>query len=126
VEWLEWLQNNDSFRFEDNAQYNSELGTFTARKEKNDYWYGYRKIYSKLHKKYIGKSEQCTAKKLKATADGLEAICMELMNAPKATSPKVTYSVTDTIVTDAVTQDRIAELENRLKEIEERLGKLLA
>jgi len=126
AEWLEWLQNNDSFRFEDNMQYNSELGTLTARKEKSGYWYGYRKIYGKLQKKYIGKSEQCTAKRLKSIADGLEAICMELMNAPKAASPKVAYSATDTIVTDAVTQDRITELETRLQAIEERLGKLRA
>lgn len=120
AEWLEWLQNNDSFRFEDRLQCNSDLGVFTARKEKNDYWYGYRKFYGKLHKKYIGKSEQCTAKKLKMVADGLEAICVEAMNAPKAVSPKIAECATDT-----VTQNRIAELEARFEAMEEQLGKLL-
>ena len=57
--FLEWLETpeNRSFRF----QYGfAGEQSFTARKETSkrgqaNYWYGYRKVEGKLHKRYIGK-----------------------------------------------------------------------
>ena len=62
--WQQWLDSDDSksFRFEDcDAPY-------TCKKEnpsgKNAYWYGYRKVAGKLHKRYIGKSSEVTIERL--------------------------------------------------------------
>lgn len=62
--WQKWLNSNDnkSFRFEDcDAPY-------TCKKENpngnNAYWYGYRKVAGKLHKRYIGKSSEVTIERL--------------------------------------------------------------
>ena len=61
--WFDWLAANDSFRF--NAGDNS----YRARKEfnipaKTDYWYAVKKVGGKLHKKFIGKTEQVTHARL--------------------------------------------------------------
>ena len=62
--WQQWLDSDDSksFRFEDcDAPY-------TCKKENpsgnNAYWYGYRKVAGKLHKRYIGKSTEVTVERL--------------------------------------------------------------
>ena len=49
--WLEWLGRTQSFRYVP-----KENAPFTVRKEKSrrgdgDYWYGYRKVGGKLHKR---------------------------------------------------------------------------
>ena len=111
--WFDWLTENQSFRYESN-----EHAPYTARKEKSDYWYGYRKVSGKLHKRYIGKSTEVTQDKLESIAEALNVT-------PETKTPKVTQSVTDT-VTDTVTQNKIKALETRLQEFEERLGKLRA
>ena len=61
--WFAWLTANDSFRFV--AGDNS----YRARKEynipaKTDYWYAVKKVNGKLHKKFIGKTEQMTHARL--------------------------------------------------------------
>jgi regulator of replication initiation timing len=74
--FLEWLETpeNRSFRF----QYGfAGEQSFTARKETNkrgqaNYWYGYRKVESKLHKRYIGKSEDVTRLRLQEVAVALD------------------------------------------------------
>src|SRR5215472_13210253 len=58
-EWWRWLdaEHTTTFCFE-NAQ-----GSFTARREQKNgswYWYAYRKKNGKLHKAYLGKSEELT------------------------------------------------------------------
>ena len=115
--WFDWLTENQSFRYESN-----EHAPYTARKEKSDYWYGYRKVSGKLHKRYIGKSAEVTQEKLENIAEALNVM-------PEAKTPKVTQVVTQVVtdtVTDTVTQARIKVLEARLQEFEERLGKLRA
>ncbi len=57
--WWRWLnaEHTTTFRFE-NAR-----GNFTARREQKNgswYWYAYRKKNGKLHKAYLGKSEELT------------------------------------------------------------------
>lgn len=71
--WLEWLSSNVSFRFiagEGGSQ------SFTARKESIKgggglYWYAYKKVAGKLHKSYIGQSEDLSLDKLKEVATKL-------------------------------------------------------
>ncbi len=66
-EWFAWLSQEQHTTF----YYESPVGSFTARKEERKgyrwYWYGYRRAHgphSKLHKCYLGKSEQLTAQRL--------------------------------------------------------------
>ena len=66
--WLEWLLNAQSFRYVPSLN-----APFTVRKEKSrrgdgDYWYGYRKVGGKLHKRYIGKAEDLTVNRLEEVA----------------------------------------------------------
>lgn len=74
---LKWLKTpeNRSFRFV--CGFAGEQ-SFTARKEtskkgKADYWYGYRKVDGKLHKRYIGKAEDITRSRLEEIANALDA-----------------------------------------------------
>src|SRR2546429_4061688 len=55
--WYTWLANvqNKSFSFR------NEVGTFTARRERQRngwYWYAYRRSKGKLHKVYLGRTEE--------------------------------------------------------------------
>ena len=113
--WFGWLTENKSFRYESNNH-----APFTVRKEKSDYWYGYRKIAGKLYKRYIGRS-------LEVTQEKLESVAEELTTPVKGykVAPLVTQSVPK-VVADTVTHDRILALEVRLQLMEERLGKLKA
>jgi len=67
IGWQRWLQLHEKFRFKGKA------GRFSARKECRPgglYWYGYRRRGGKLHKVYLGKSEELTLTRLeKAAAD---------------------------------------------------------
>jgi hypothetical protein len=66
VSWFAWLTQEQHTTF----YYESPAGSFTARKEIRKgyrwYWYAYRRAgpHSKLHKCYLGKSEQLTAQRL--------------------------------------------------------------
>ncbi len=66
-DWWAWLERPDTtlFYVETNA------GTFTARREprrnvpfNRTYWYAYRRQRSKLHKRYLGRSEELTLARL--------------------------------------------------------------
>src|ERR1051326_7590447 len=68
--WWNWLaaQEQQTFFFE------NALGRFTARCEYKHggwYWYAYRKQGGKLHKVYLGKSENLTQARLSAIAGAL-------------------------------------------------------
>ena len=59
-QWYEWLEHSEtkSFRVDDGEGY-------TARKETaKGYWYAYRKVEGKLHKRYIGVSKALTLRRL--------------------------------------------------------------
>ena len=117
-----WLEAVTSFRFIPN----SPNTPYTVRKEPGkggDYWYGYRKVAGKLHKKYIGKTSDLSTAKLEDVA--------ELLNTPPEprqhkVTDKVTYKVTNKVtermadrVTDKVTDTRISALEEQIKILQE-------
>jgi predicted ATPase/DNA-binding CsgD family transcriptional regulator len=66
--WYDWLNTARTFAFR------SALGTFTARKEPasnkrgGGYWRAYRKRSGKLHRVYLGKSEELTRDRLNTAA----------------------------------------------------------
>jgi predicted ATPase/DNA-binding CsgD family transcriptional regulator len=66
--WYAWLSTARTFAFR------SALGTFTARKEPasnkrgGGYWRAYRKRNGKLHRVYLGKSEELTRDRLNTAA----------------------------------------------------------
>ena len=74
--WLQWLETAKSFRYVPE----SSDAPFTARKEKFDYWYGYRKVAGKLHKRYIGKPGELTLERLEEVA--------ALLNEPSQPRPE--------------------------------------
>ncbi len=83
--WLAWLANeqNKSFSFR------NDLGTFTARRERQRngwYWYAYRRSEGKLHKVYLGRTEELTLERLKVAAAALHGQG-NLGNTPKASEP---------------------------------------
>jgi LuxR family maltose regulon positive regulatory protein len=66
--WYAWLQMATTFAF------TSDCGTFTARREQAGnkrggwYWRAYRQQDGKLHRVYLGKSEEVTLERLNAVA----------------------------------------------------------
>jgi LuxR family maltose regulon positive regulatory protein len=115
-----WLESVTSFRFEPSGTNKP----YTARKESGksgNYWYGYRKVAGKLHKKYIGKGVELSTAKLEEIAEAL--------NTPP--QPRVTGKVTETgnqLVTDKVTEncsaDRLTALELQVQALQESLEAL--
>ncbi len=62
--FLTWLESNKSFRFEAGT---GGCDSYRARKETLsgvDYWYAVKKVNGKLHKRFIGKSEDVTHPRL--------------------------------------------------------------
>jgi hypothetical protein len=127
-----WLESVTSFRFEPSGTNRP----YTARKESGksgDYWYGYRKVAGKLHKKYIGKGVELSTTKLEEIAEVLNT----------SPQPRVTDKVTETghqlvtdkvtetghqLVTDKVTEngstDRLTALELQVQALQESLEAL--
>src|SRR5215469_13830423 len=66
--WYAWLDAASTFTFQ------SEHGTFTARKERagsrrgGEYWKAYRRRHGKLYRAYLGKSEELTLEQLQSVA----------------------------------------------------------
>lgn len=61
--WFTWLQAEETHAF----AYQTVHGSFTARREfrqGNGYWYAYCSRNAKLHKAYLGKSEELTQQRL--------------------------------------------------------------
>src|SRR5260370_11315904 len=71
--WYGWLSTERTFAFR------SAFGTFTARKEQASnkrggwYWRAYHKRKGKLHRVYLGKSEEVTLERLNTVAAALTA-----------------------------------------------------
>jgi chromosome segregation ATPase len=116
---LAWLESISSFRFEPAG----DGKPYTVRKEPSGYWYGYRRVSGKLHKKYIGKSSEISTAKLEEIAEAL--------NIPP--QPRVTQ-VADTVtqvteasnqqVTDSHTAERVTALELQMQALRESLEAL--
>jgi hypothetical protein len=118
-----WLESITSFRF-------VPIGAskpYTVRKESGkggNYWYGYRKVSGKLHKRYIGKTLEITSERLEEIAEALNV-------PPQPRLPKVTDRVTDKVtdrvtdrVTDNATADRLTVLELQVQALQESLEAL--
>ncbi|MUH00624.1 hypothetical protein F7734_53500 [Scytonema sp. UIC 10036] len=101
--WQQWLEGVQSFRYVPD----SEEAPYTARKEKSkkadgDYWYAYRKVQGKLHKRYIGRASDLTVARLEEVAS--------LLSVPA--EPRAKPEVTEQA---SVTQsDEVARLQNEL------------
>ncbi|MCA9953348.1 MAG: hypothetical protein KC434_01420 [Anaerolineales bacterium] len=66
--WHDWLLDNCQFKYKGIA------GHFSARRESRhggEYWYAYRRRSGKLHKAYLGKSDEMTLTRLEETAASL-------------------------------------------------------
>ena len=114
-----WVESAKSFRY-------VPIGAskcYTVRQETKkggDYWYGYRKVAGKLHKKYIGKSSELSTVKLEEIAEALNT----------SQQPRVTQ-VTDTVtqvtevnnqqITDNHTAERVTALELQVQALQESL-----
>jgi uncharacterized small protein (DUF1192 family) len=116
--FIQWLSNqgNRSFRFI--AGFNGEK-SFTARKEtskkgEGDYWYAYRRVEEKLHKRYIGKAEDVTLRRLEEVAVALESPPLPRKKAPKIDEVTQEVSVTETL--------KIAQLEAEIQRLQNELG----
>jgi hypothetical protein len=97
--WLQWLESAQSFRYIPE----SSDAPFTARKEKSDYWYAYRKMAGKLHKRYIGKPGELTLERLEEVAS--------LLNEPSQPRPEKTpQELPKPELTKYVTNDDITRL----------------
>jgi hypothetical protein len=95
-----WLESASSFRYEPTGA-NKPYTVRQETKKGGDYWYGYRKVAGKLHKKYIGKSSELSTAKLEEIAEALNT----------SQQPRVTQvtEVNNQRVTDTVTDSHIAE-----------------
>jgi cell division protein FtsB len=115
--WHRWLEHPEtkSFRVDDGDGY-------TARKETvKGYWYAYRKVEGKLHKRYIGLSEALTLERLAEVG--------KLFDIP--TQPKLPKSVGNLTTNNTqklpksvgnleeILQQRIQQLENDGRNLEE-------
>ncbi|NMG20700.1 GIY-YIG nuclease family protein [Brasilonema bromeliae] len=115
----QWLQDNISFRVE--AGENS----YRARKESytsNDYWYAVKKVDGKLHKKFIGKSDEVTCDRLKEVADVIR-------QPPVKTPPKAVVQPVDQIsLAQKITalEAQVTAMQEQLTKLVEYQGKVLA
>ena len=117
-----WLERVSSFRYEPTGA-NKPYTVRQETKKGGDYWYGYRKVAGKLHKKYIGKSSELSTAKLEEIAEALNT----------HQQPRVTQ-VTDTVtqvtelnnqrVTDSHTAERVTALELQMQALQKSLEAL--
>jgi chromosome segregation ATPase len=114
-----WLESISSFRYEPIGA-NKPYTVRQETKKGGDYWYGYRKVAGKLHKKYIGKSSELSKAKLEEIAEAL--------NTPQ--QPRVTQvtessnqQVTETVI-DNHTVERVTALELQMQAVRESLESL--
>jgi DNA repair exonuclease SbcCD ATPase subunit len=103
-----WLELIGSFRYEPTGA-NKPYTVRQETKKGGDYWYGYRKVAGKLHKKYIGKSSELSTAKLEEIAEALNTPQQPRVTQATDTVTQVTDTVTQ--VTDTVTQ--VAETSNQ-------------
>src|SRR5918998_1396980 len=81
-----WLESVSSFRYQPTGA-NKPYTVRQEPKKGGDYWYGYRKMAGRLHKKYIGKSSELSTAKLEEIAEALNTPQL-----PRVT--QVTHTVT--------------------------------
>jgi chromosome segregation ATPase len=121
-----WLESVSSFRYEPTGA-NKPYTVRQETKKGGDYWYGYRKVAGKLHKKYIGKSSELSTAKLEEIAEALNTPQQPRVTQVTDTVTQVTEvnnsRVTDT-VTDRDTAERLTALELQFQALQESLEEL--
>lgn len=117
--WQSWLENpdNKSFRYGDEQGYTARK-EMTARYWQCQYWYGYRKVGGKLHKRYIGKSEELTPEKL-------AEIDLALNTSPPPRKVKDETKL-PTFLGNLSDGNQIELLNTEIRELQEKLGNLAA
>lgn len=123
-QWWQWLNTVQSFRYCPRSSH----APFTARKEKHQYWYGYRKVNGKLRKRYIGKSEDLTIAHLDNIARLLDTPT-EPSSQPVTQKPVTQEKLSVTQQAKYPTHDDIAQLWEALGGLRQEvaaLGKLKA
>lgn len=121
-----WLESIGSFRYEPTGA-NKPYTVRQETKKGGDYWYGYRKVAGKLHKKYIGKSSELSTAKLEEIAEALNTPQQPRVTQVADTVTQVTEAnnqqVTDA-VTDSHTAERVTALELQVQALRESLEAL--
>ena len=131
--FLDWLEQNGSFRFEAGVRGED---SYRARKEKLsgvDYWYAVKKVSGRLHKKFIGRSNEVTHNRLIEVAQTIRQppkSKKQLEDTHKGTTPTPTGSTHPLESAIAVLSEQITELRQLVMQhqlyIEELGGKLQA
>jgi DNA repair exonuclease SbcCD ATPase subunit len=116
--WFNWLadRENNSFRF------NADDNSYRARKEYNKvqdthYWYAVKKVNGRLHKKFIGKSEQ-------VTHDRLCEVAKTITVPPKSKQHTTDIDNQSTHTTHTINTPTLQELVNQIQELTNRLDNL--
>jgi DNA repair exonuclease SbcCD ATPase subunit len=121
-----WLESIGSFRYEPTGA-NKPYTVRQETKKGGDYWYGYRKVAGKLHKKYIGKSSELSTAKLEEIAEALNTPQQPRVTQVTDTVTQVTEAsnqqVTET-VTESHTVERVTALELQMQALRESLESL--
>jgi chromosome segregation ATPase len=113
-----WLGSISSFRYEPTGA-NKPYTVRQEAKKGGDYWYGYRKVAGKLHKKYIGKSSELSTAKLEEIAEALNT-----PQKPRVTPVANTVTQITETVTDSCTAERVTALELQMQVLRESLESL--
>jgi chromosome segregation ATPase len=121
-----WVESVSSFRYVPTGA-NKPYTVRQEPKKGGDYWYGYRKVAGKLHKKYIGKGSELSTTKLEEIAEALNTSQQSRVTQVTGTVTQVTetndHRVTDA-VTDKHTIERVTALELQVKALQESLEAL--
>ena len=110
-QWYEWLEHPDtkSFRVDDGEGY-------TARKETTKgYWYAYRKVEGKLHKRYIGISKALTRARLVEVGE-----LFAIPSQPKLPKPVGNLRVSEEL------HNKLGNLQSDNLELQNQIGNLQA
>jgi hypothetical protein len=118
--WFQWLEENASFKF--TAGFGGE-DSYRARKEVLGgvvYWYAFKKVNGKLHKRYIGKPHEVTHNRLREVAKSIRDVKVKPAKEDKINNDSNQLGNTNLqgIVNQLVNQ--VQELTNRLDNLESR------
>ncbi|MFM6442573.1 MAG: coiled-coil domain-containing protein [Dolichospermum sp.] len=118
VKWFQWLGENASFKF--SAGFGGE-NSYRARKEVLGgvvYWYAFKKVNGKLHKRYIGKPHEVTHNRLCEVAKSIRDVKVKPAKEDKINNDS--NQIVNTNLQEIVNQlvNQVQELSNRLANLE--------
>ncbi|MFM5956088.1 MAG: hypothetical protein ACKOQ2_02785, partial [Dolichospermum sp.] len=116
--WFQWLGENASFKF--TAGFGGE-DSYRARKEVLGgvvYWYAFKKVNGKLHKRYIGKPHEVTHNRLCEVAKSIRDFKVKPAKEDKINNDS--NQIVNTNLQEIVNQlvNQVQELSNRLDNLE--------